>query len=67
MGFAGLFVRLTDEVWLRFVCVEDDEADHAGQGGDDAERESEVDCGFVVFAHAGEEEEGEGVDLGEVY
>lgn len=54
--------RLTNKIRLPGLNSKDDEADHATQRRDDTEREGEEDGGLVLFLHAGEEEEGEGVD-----
>lgn len=53
---------LTNEVRLSSLHVQDDEADQAGQRGDDTEREGEVDGGFVLRPHSGKKEERERVD-----
>lgn len=53
---------LTNEVGLSGLHVQDDEADQAGQRGNDTEREGEVDGGFVLSSHSREKEERECVD-----
>jgi hypothetical protein len=53
---------LTNEVGLPSLHVQDDEADQAGQRGNDTEREGEVDGGFVFCPHSGKKEERECID-----
>ena len=53
---------LTNEVGLPGLHVQDDEADQAGQRGNDTEREGEVDGGFVLSPHSGKKEEWKCVD-----
>lgn len=55
-------IRLTNEVRLSSLHVQDDEADQAGQSGNNTKREGEVDGGFVRSLPSWEEEERECVD-----
>lgn len=53
---------LTNQVFLIGIRIQGDETDHTSQRRNDTQREGKVDGGSVLFAHAWEEEQREGVD-----